>query len=80
MTVIFLIHYADKGGPSKSVFGKSWAFGPTRGPPSRKLGGKKKKTKFNVYFAFYAILSILFFHEIFFFFGWDNELAGPRPS
>ena len=32
------------GGPSKCIFGKSWAFGPTRGPPPpRKLGRQKKK-------------------------------------
>ena len=35
-------------------FGKSWAFGPTSGPPPPpcKLGRQKKKKKLNVYFAF----------------------------
>ena len=44
-------------------------------PPPRKLGRQKKKKKFNVYFAFLAILSILFVDEKLIF-GWDNEL-GP---
>ena len=33
------------GGPSKCIFRKTWAFGPTSGPtpPPRKLGRQKKK-------------------------------------
>ena len=46
---------------------------PADPPPPRKLGRQKKKKKFNVYFAFQAILSILFVHEKFHFSGWDDE-------
>ena len=43
------------------------------------LGYSKKKKGFNVYFAFQAILSILFFHEKCHFFGWDNKLGLQDP-
>ena len=40
-------------------------------PPSPWRLGHRQQKKIDVYFAFQAILSILFFHENFHFFGWD---------
>ena len=37
------------------------------------IGTPTTNKKNDVYFAFWAILSILFFHDKFHFFGWDNE-------
>ena len=68
------------GEPSKFFSEKVGHLAQQADAPPRKLGRQKKKKKFNVYFAFYAIQSILFFPEKFHFFGWDNELGGPRPS
>ena len=48
-------------------------------PSIRHENGSLKKPFFNVYFAFQAILSILFFHEKCNFFGWDNKLGLQDP-
>ena len=50
---------------------KVWDFVPRGLTPSPNVGIPKKEKINDVYFAFYAILSILFFHENFHFFGWD---------
>ena len=59
-------------GAFRKNFGFSWDFVPT--------GFPKRKKQINVCFAFQAILSILFVHEKFHFFGWDDKRGGPIPS
>ena len=69
-------------GAFKIVFRKKFGIWPNQQTPPCPLPvvwAAKKRKKFNVYFAFQAILSILFFHEKCHFFGWDNQLGLQDP-
>ena len=59
-------------GAFKSDFWKKLGFCPNQVDPLPESWDTQIK-KNDVFFAFWAILSILFFHEKFHFFGLDNE-------
>ena len=49
----------DLGEPSKRIFGKSWAFGPTSGPPPHTVGQNRLKGEVSISHVTSSILDVI---------------------